>query len=520
MDRKAFSFLMVLALAGGGSARAAGWEKWAGGSGNVVLATVQSPDGKNVFAAGMLMDASGGMLPAINPRVLASADGGRTWNDVSGNLANLPMTLLTAVCFVDANRGWVAGGTKVWATTNAGTAWGAPVDAGLEVRALWFSDAKHGVAVGGSGANAAVRLTADGGKTWTSPTVPAIEGALAHLFFLDAKVGWAAGRSVQTIGDPPQDYEAPKAGYVLATTDGGQTWSTSTSVPDYGLGPVFFLRDGKTGWAAGYKMVDSKRSDAALFKSLDGGKTWADAKLPLDVATISMMGFTGRLNASFFGTVFFASDKVGHLGGAVYLADSQEGGSSPTKIFRVVDFWTQDGTTWTRTDLGTVAMTPSMQNDGALAGGSSIGLAQGWMVGEKSLVWGYNAQPPMPCKADAECAPGFGCNPFGKCVSVTCPDGCPAGEICVWAVCRMPPDAGAAAGGDGAVAALDDAGQPVVVGDGGALAGDGGTAAGTDAGTAGEGGGCGCAAGAGAAPLGFGLLLAALSLRRRARAGA
>ncbi|HEY3448424.1 MAG TPA: hypothetical protein VGK67_18860 [Myxococcales bacterium] len=533
MTNTARALLVASALlaSASGSARAAGWEKYSGGADPTVLVSLSVPDPAHLFAAGLLMDGSA-FPPKVSPRVLSSTDGGRTWTDVSSNLASLAFTTLNAVAFVDANRGWVAGGKKVWSTVNAGAAWvPATSDAGFEVQALHFFDVKNGVAVGGDANDTAVviKRTADGGKTWTAATVPAVEGTAYSTFWLSDKVGWAAGQSKQTIDEGNgQTYDAPKEGFTLATADGGATWTVSdTRVAGYGLGPAFFLRDGKTGWVAGYKMTDAIRSEAALYKSTDGGKTWVDAKIPLDVATMSMMGQAAKINTSFFQTLFFASEKSGHLGGTVYLSDSDDGSGQTVHVYKVVDYWTEDGATWQRTNLGTISLTTPVTNDGTLVAGQMLGLGQGWMVGDKAMVWGYNADPPVPCKVEGDCAPGFGCSVFGKCQPVTCPDGCPEGQVCSWQVCRTPPDAGTPAGSDGSVPVqYDDAGNPVVVpgSDGGTpLGGDdgGGPAAKVDSGASAGGGetGCGCGAGAGAMPAlaGLGALLWALGVTRRPR---
>jgi hypothetical protein len=518
---------LLLALIPSG-ARGAGWEKWSGGDGAVVLVAVDSPDGKNVFAAGMQMDVSTG-LPLVNPRVLASSDGGHNFNDISANLAKLPLTTLSAIGFVDANRGFVGVGHKVWSTNDAGKSWGGPVDPKLSVEALHFFDAKHGVAVGADNsgsAKAAVSFTSDGGKTWTPSTgVPDVAGTAHSSLWLDDKVGWVAGWSERTEGTDDQQYDTPDQGFVLATTDGGASWTVSAPIADYGPGPVYFLRDGRTGFATAYQMTDATHSSPALFKSTDSGKTWVDLKVPLDVGKIDMMGFKGPLNASYFLTLFFASETAGHLGGTVYVADSSDGSGQTVHIYRVVDFNTHDGTTWDRTDLGTISMSTTMQNDGTLAAGLLLGLGQGWMVGEQSLVYGYNADPPVPCKNDSECYPGFYCSVFGSCLTMSCPDGCPDGQVCLMAQCRP---AGADAGSpaaDGSLAkpdvglpvlrddaghvVVDDAGHPLTV-DTGTIAqqGDSGMTAGVDAsGTTPSDKGCGCAAGSGAT--GWTLLLLA-----------
>ena len=64
--------------------------------------------------------ATAGWLALRDGRLFGTEDGGRTWQKVLADAG-----ALQEVEFVDANRGWVLGGTQVWRTTDSGKTWAA-----------------------------------------------------------------------------------------------------------------------------------------------------------------------------------------------------------------------------------------------------------------------------------------------------------------------------------------------------------------------------------------------------------
>ena len=118
------------------------------------------------------------------------------------------------------------------------------------VKALTKTDA---VAVGNYGA---IYLTANAGKSWeardSQTKVP-----LFSVDFGDPQHGWAVGKSAE----------------ILATTDGGKTWTHQKS-PIESTKALFRVRavDAKTAWAVG--------DWGAIAVTTDGGATWQDRSLP------------------------------------------------------------------------------------------------------------------------------------------------------------------------------------------------------------------------------------------------
>ena len=121
------------------------------------------------------------------------------------------------------------------------------------LNALTFIDAEHGWAVGDENG---VLATADGGRSWTrlSDTIP--WGLLGSDFrdvdFVDATHGWIVGM------DPTG------TGRIGATADGGQSWTPQGRFSFDGWQSVDFI-DSEHGWVAGGDRID--RTD-------DGGASW------------------------------------------------------------------------------------------------------------------------------------------------------------------------------------------------------------------------------------------------------
>jgi photosystem II stability/assembly factor-like uncharacterized protein len=239
-----------------------------------------------VYAFGLWRRPDGsGWAAGANPALQGSTDGGQTWLPACLPASAVPGPgALYAVAFADDGRhGWVAGGSGgrpvILRTADGGGRWLAArlpggIDGGLSD--IGFADVRHGWAVGhltGTGpANAAGGLllaTDDGGATWTARTLPDGIGRLGRIAVADATHGWATGTTLA--GRP----------VVVATTDGGATW-TSQTLP----GGIRELRDvdfvdRERGWAVGALPVpqpsDAGEEDpGVILTTADGGATWTE----------------------------------------------------------------------------------------------------------------------------------------------------------------------------------------------------------------------------------------------------
>lgn len=211
--------------------------------------------------------------------LLGTRDGGQTWTP-------LDMPSAGTLRFVDANRGWLAGGVAgetLYTTRDGGQSWQTvelPVSTEVAIHhAPAFADAQTGVVpvtqVEGEIGSVAFYATTDGGAAWTlAGTVPlsgthavvdavmpdrwtvadtasgklhhvhlAANGAevttsdllpgVTHLAFAGAEQGWAAARTATCFGDKTgADAENPFRCVwqqsVVGTRDSGQTWDEVT----------------------------------------------------------------------------------------------------------------------------------------------------------------------------------------------------------------------------------------------------------------------------------------------------
>jgi len=173
--------------------------------------------------------------------ILRTTDGGSTWYNVSPQGVT-EFGYGTANTFLSVSQAWVMV-----------TDWSDPVGSGLLYR------------------------TSDGGLTWTVYPVPFGGGDLA---FLDEDNGWmmaALGIGAGSMGVA-----------IYQTDDGGATWTqtytndpnlenASDSLPLGGIKSNLTPLDGSTAWVGG---VVYAPETFYLYKTDDGGQTWAQQTLP------------------------------------------------------------------------------------------------------------------------------------------------------------------------------------------------------------------------------------------------
>jgi photosystem II stability/assembly factor-like uncharacterized protein len=153
---------------------------------------------------------------------------------------------LTAITFLDADRGWAVGDRGViWHTRDGGRNWQRQNSSTTcRLEAIQFLDANVGYAVGGwtqpytHETHGVVLRTRDGGQTWQNIPGLVLPG-LAHAKFFDARNGWA-------LGDGSPLYPSG----IFRTDDGARTWIPVPKGESTGWVTGDF-RDAKTGVAAG-----------------------------------------------------------------------------------------------------------------------------------------------------------------------------------------------------------------------------------------------------------------------------
>ncbi len=253
--------------------------------------------------------------PGDASRIYKTADGGESWQLQHTNPS--PEGFWDGMAFWNAERGLtygdpVEGRFVVLATADGGATWNQVPDSGmppaLEGEA-GFAASGSGIAVaegghawfGTGGPAARVFRSTDYGESWTVTETPVLSGegstGIFSLAFSDPLHGVAVGG----------DYTKPEAaaGNAARTSDGGLTWVPIEGSPPAGYRSAVAYARG----TAGRVLIAAGTSGADL--SLDGGETWT----PLG---------TGNHNAVRFGSSECAVWAAGPEGRLARLAEDQE----------------------------------------------------------------------------------------------------------------------------------------------------------------------------------------------------
>jgi hypothetical protein len=199
-----------------------------------------------------------------------------------GPLNFLP-TIRKQACTVTPHVGWALGenadgsGSAILRTLDGGLSWTRQYTTTAILSGLDVVDAQH---VWVSGDARTLLVTGDGGASWQKQVPP--EGlpaaaSINRISAVDARKAWASATAFS--GDN-------NTGYILATDDGGATWSVQTSLPvrqgfiswiAAGDAANIWAAGGYTAALAGAAEQGGLRADAAngfILHSGDGGTTW------------------------------------------------------------------------------------------------------------------------------------------------------------------------------------------------------------------------------------------------------
>ena len=228
--------------------------------------------------------------------LIKTTDGGQSWT--SSSLAPYLNTVID-VYFFDENRGLAVGGAGVFAsdfirprvigTEDGGKTWTVR-HTSTHTRAWGWKLSFPTPEVGymsiekyNGDPNGYILKTTDGGQTWRELVIPnggTVQGSMQSVGFLTPDLGWVSGR-----------------GRISMTTDGGTTW-TSLSQDGQLDGHVnrFQFLDGGLGFASGFKIY---RLDARVAPSSEPNATdaWGLVSVqPNPTASVAQVGY--RLGAA------------------------------------------------------------------------------------------------------------------------------------------------------------------------------------------------------------------------------
>ncbi|WP_371922930.1 WD40/YVTN/BNR-like repeat-containing protein [Pseudomonas sp. 2FG] len=214
-------------------------------------------------ASALLLDIAhaGKRLVAVGDRghILYSDDNGKVWTQ-----AKVPTRqMLTAVFFVDDQRGWAVGhDAQILASADGGATWVQQFsdlerEEGAPFLDVWFKDQNSGFVVGAYGA---LFATTDGGKTWEDVSERMDNPDGYHL------------NAITEVKDSGL-FVVGEAGSMFRSPDWGQTWETLKGPYEGSLFGVLGTNQPGTMLAYGLR--------GNLFRSSDFGSTWQNIPLSM-----------------------------------------------------------------------------------------------------------------------------------------------------------------------------------------------------------------------------------------------
>jgi len=218
--------------------------------------------------------------------IVATTDGGTTWT--TQTVSSSGLTSLSAMSCPDAVHCWAlatdsTGAPVVLATTDGWkTASTESLPSGIDLPSditcattsdCWVVGAQVDITQTSVSESGVVLATTDGGTTWTPQSLPIGTGLLAGVACASSSDCWAAGYDLFS-----------QVGTVVATTDGGATWSAQTLPNGTGVLAGVACASSSDCWAVGSQPFGSAGEVVA---TTDGGAAWALQSVPRDSGPLS-----------------------------------------------------------------------------------------------------------------------------------------------------------------------------------------------------------------------------------------
>jgi photosystem II stability/assembly factor-like uncharacterized protein len=238
------------------------WTRQRGGDLPELLVDVTFTGEKTGWVVGGRAERHGGDgFPAV---ILKTEDGGKHWTRVDELLGGADNRLEFWYVRFRGTTGWILGHPKSFVTIDRGRSW-QPLQLAVvnEKRRAGpaFLDQKTGIDV----SETTLFRTTDGGRHWSSEDITMVlprQGEVNTEFFLNKKVGFAAGAAQTTVG---------RDALVIKTTDGGNSWAVLSRIPNKGYAYSLFFRSEESGWMVTH---EHRAEEELVLHTVDGGKTW------------------------------------------------------------------------------------------------------------------------------------------------------------------------------------------------------------------------------------------------------
>ena len=157
------------------------------------------------------------------------------------------------------------------------------------LHAVFFINGREGFV---SGSKGGIYKTTDSAINWTLLN-SGVDLPVRSLYFIDAQKGFAVGGQNSCTGTGC----VPQGGFILKTTDAGNTWvKVYTPTNRREITSVYFL-DAKTGFCVG---------DDVIMKTVDGGENWSEYRIANQALKMMKVKFSSNQN----GLIACLNDKV------------------------------------------------------------------------------------------------------------------------------------------------------------------------------------------------------------------
>jgi photosystem II stability/assembly factor-like uncharacterized protein len=228
------------------------------------LGEVQFTGKRTVWAVGYYFPTEG--EGAGDNSIIHSSDSGRHWTELVKSRMHASEPSLS---FLDSKTGWISGmglDASPWVlrTSDAGSHWTKISD--HYIQPMHFIDRKIGVGAEFDGTRQLFAKTTDGGRTWTTSSLPGVK-FIGRVFFISPEIGWIAGTNGVS------DDLTGRVAVVLRTTDGGQHWASFVLPSQQGVADIrdlYFLNE-SMGWLVTWHY---NNNGTHLYRTGDGGKSW------------------------------------------------------------------------------------------------------------------------------------------------------------------------------------------------------------------------------------------------------
>jgi len=237
-----------------------------------------------------------------------------TWCPASSVLKALSLVCLVGVAPVRAQASDATGCTKVPSVIKvaAAPAWevrASRINAAGTLSRVHFIDERNGWAAG----ERALYRTADGGESWRQAAVKVPAGfRVARILFVNPSFGWVV---LEKFSYGFKDRRL----WLVSTGDGGQSWRPRLKLQGAFDGGLSFAADG-AGWLAVNRFRPPASFGPQVFRTTDGGASWADASGDLlKAAPANEAGFSVMLS----GVAAASSSRatLGATGGETFTTD-------------------------------------------------------------------------------------------------------------------------------------------------------------------------------------------------------